>query len=72
MLIHVGDRTYRDGVDLQASDFYEMQRQHVGRTSTSAPTPGDFLIAFEEAAKVATSILCITVSKEFQLKPGVC
>ncbi len=65
MLIHVGDRTYRDGVDLDASDFYEMQRQHVGRTSTSAPTPGDFLIAFEEAGKVADSILCITVSKSF-------
>ena len=65
MLIHVGDRTYRDGVDLEASDFYEIQRQHVGQTSTSAPTPGDFLIAFEDAAQVAESILCITVSKSF-------
>ena len=65
MLIHVGDRTYRDGVDLDASDFYEMQRQHVGQTSTSAPTPGDFLVAFEQAARVATSILCITVSRSF-------
>ena len=65
MLIHVGDITYRDGVDLEASDFYAMQRKHVGRTSTSAPTPGDFLSAFEEAAEVATSILCITVSKRF-------
>ncbi|MCE2456293.1 MAG: DegV family protein [Dehalococcoidia bacterium] len=65
MLIHVGDRTYRDGVDLDASDFYEMQRQYVGRTSTSAPTPGDFLAAFGEAGEVADSILCITVSKSF-------
>lgn len=65
MLIHVGDRTYKDGVDLKAADFYEMQRQHVGQTSTSAPTPGDFLTAFEEAAEVANSILCITVSQRF-------
>ena len=65
MLIHVGERTYRDGVDLEASDFYEVQRQHVGQTSTSAPTPGDFLTAFEEASKVATSLLCITVSRSF-------
>ena len=65
MLIHVGERTYRDGVDLEASDFYAMQQKHVGRTSTSAPTPGDFLSAFEEAAQVADSILCITVSRSF-------
>ena len=65
MLIHVGDRTYRDGVDLKASDLYTMLRDHVGQTSTSAPTPGEFLKAFEEAAIVAESILCITVSRSF-------
>ncbi len=65
MLIHAGDRTYRDGVDIEASDFYAMQQSHVGQTSTSAPTPGDFLSAFEEAARVAESVLCITVSKSF-------
>ena len=65
MLIHVGSRTYRDGVDLRAEDFYKMQRRYVGRTSTSAPTPGDFADAFQTAAEVADSILCITVSKRF-------
>lgn len=65
MLIHVGNRTYRDGVDLRAEDFYKMQRRHVGRTSTSSPTPGDFTDAFQSAAEVADSILCITVSKRF-------
>ena len=65
MLIHVGDETYRDGVDLQASDFYAIQQEHAGLTSTSAPTPGDFLSAFEEAAGAAASILCITVSRRF-------
>ncbi len=65
MLIHVGEKTFRDGVDLQASDFYVMQQEHVGLTSTSAPPPGDYLSAFEEAAEIAPSILCITVSKRF-------
>lgn len=65
MLIHVGETTYKDGVDLEASDFYAMQQDHAGQTSTSAPTPGDFLSAFEAASEVATSILCITVSKGF-------
>ena len=65
MLIHVGDRTYEDGVELRAADFYFIQQHHVGQTSTSAPTPGAFLAAFENAAKVAESILCITVSNRF-------
>ena len=65
MLIHVGDRTYRDGVDLGASEFYAMQQEHVGRTGTSAPTPGDFLKAFEEAGETADSILCLAVSRRF-------
>ena len=65
MLIHVGERTYRDGVDLAAADFYTMQQDHIGQTSTSAPTPGDFLAAFEKAAQLAESILCIAVSNRF-------
>ena len=65
MLVHIGDQTYRDGHDLSAADFYAMQREHVGRTSTSAPTPGAFYEAFEQASKVAESILCITVSSTF-------
>ena len=65
MLIHVGDRTYEDGVELRAADFYLIQQRHVGQTSTSAPTPGAFLAAFEKAANVAESILCITVSNRF-------
>ncbi len=65
MLINVGANTYRDGVDLRAADFYAIQRNNVGKTSTSAPTPGDFVAAFQTAAEVAESILCITVSNRF-------
>ena len=64
MLVHVGGDTYRDGVDLSASDFYAMQRRGA-RTRTSAPSPGAFLEAFERAFEIADSILCITVSAEY-------
>ena len=64
MLVHVGGDTYRDGVDLSASDFYAMQRRGA-RTRTSAPSPGAFLEAFERASEIADSILCITVSAEY-------
>ena len=65
MLVHVGGDTYRDGVDLSASDFYAMQRRGDLRTSTSAPPPSAFLEAFERASDIADSILCITVSAEY-------
>ena len=65
MLLHVGGATYRDGVDLTPAEFYKMQRANAGRTSTSAPTPGDFLDAFESASRVAESVICITVSGMF-------
>ena len=64
MFVHVGGDTYRDGVDLSASEFYAMQRRGV-RTRTSAPSPGAFLEAFERASEIADSILCITVSAEY-------
>lgn len=64
MLVHVGGDTYRDGVDLSASDFYSMQRRGA-RTRTSAPSPGAFLEVFERASEIADSILCITVSAEY-------
>ena len=64
MLVHVGGDTYRDGVDLSASDFYAMQRRGA-RMRTSAPSPGAFLEAFERASEIAGSILCITVSAEY-------
>ena len=65
MLVHVGDDTYRDGVDLSASDFYAMQRGGDVPTSTSAPPPSAFLDAFERATEIADAVLCITVSARY-------
>ena len=65
MLVRVGDDTYRDGVDLSASDFYAMQRRRDVPTSTSAPPPAAFLEAFEDALDKADAALCITVSARF-------
>ncbi len=65
MLLDIAGRTYRDGVDLTTAEFYRMQRENAGHTTTSAPTPGDFLTAFEDASRVSESVLCITVSGAF-------
>ncbi len=65
MLLHVGGTTFRDGVDLAPAEFYRIQRDHAGQTSTAAPTPGNFLDAFHSASEIARSAICITVSAGF-------
>ena len=65
MRLHVGDKTYRDSVDISPGDFYRRQRGTKDRTSTSAPSPSDFLEAYAAASEVAESALTILVSDAF-------
>ena len=49
LYVRVGDRSYRDYVDLEPAEFYAQLRG--GATAaTSQPTPGDFLAAYEGLA----------------------
>jgi len=43
-----GDESFRDGVDLDAKDFYERLKVAPVLPTTSQPTPGDFLACYEE------------------------
>ena len=63
--LHLGDATYRDGVDISPTEFYRAQRRGAGGVSTSAPTPSDFLQAYSAASEVADSALTILVSGAF-------
>ena len=58
-------RVYRDGIDLNTSDFYLMQSRNGSVITTSGPNPQAFLEAFRQAAKESQSILCITLSPRF-------
>ena len=60
--IHHQDRVYRDGVDITAADFYQMQRDGTSLPTTSAPPPGAFLDAYTKAAEHASSVLCVTLA----------
>lgn len=53
-------RVYRDGVD-PPGDFYGLLRKSKRPPTTSAPSPGQYLEAFEAASKRAESVLCITL-----------
>jgi len=55
------DRSYRDGVDISAQEFYELLKKAKKIPTTSSPSPGEYLEVFREAARQASSILCITL-----------
>jgi len=60
-----GTKVYHDGVDLVPSEFYVMLEEAKELPTTSAPSPQDFIDAYQEVAKDADSIACILVSSGF-------
>jgi DegV family protein with EDD domain len=59
----MGDRMFRDGVDIRMQEFYELLQDGPDPASTSAPSPGDFLEAFGEVP-VGQEIVCVTVASK--------
>ncbi len=60
-----GTTIYRDGVDLVPSEFYVKLGQAKELPTTSAPSPQDFIDAFQKVGKDADSIACILVTAGF-------
>ena len=50
LYVRFGDESFRDYVELSPEQFYERLRAAPETPSTSQPTPGDFLEAYEELA----------------------
>jgi DegV family protein with EDD domain len=48
LYVNFGTESFRDGVDLTASQFYERLRTASELPTTSQPTPADFLACYEE------------------------
>jgi DegV family protein with EDD domain len=59
------NRTYRDGVDINPSEFYTRLRNSKQRPTTSSSSPEPYLEAYFRAAKKAESILCLTEPARF-------
>ena len=56
---------YRDGMDISATEFYELVELADTHPTTSAPSPATFLKGFKEAACLSKNILCLTLSRNF-------
>jgi len=64
-VIMFGDKTYRDGIDLHRHEFFTLLKQAKDLPTTSAPSPQDFIDAYQKAAREANSIACILVTAGF-------
>lgn len=62
LLIHVGEKNYRGGVDITADELYEMLINGGEFPKTSQPSPQDFYEIFEDAKEKGDSVVCITLS----------
>jgi DegV family protein with EDD domain len=62
--VHHEGRVYRDGVDLMPGGFYALQAESATLPTTSAPLPGAFLDAFQQAAEHADEVVCLTLSSK--------
>ncbi len=61
----IEDKTYRDGIDISPTEFYNLLRQTKKLPTTSSSSPDPYLEAYQNASRKAQSILCLTEPSKF-------
>jgi len=64
LYVRFGDKVYRDGVDINADEFYAKLAGSRIHPYTSSPSPGDFARVYEEVARDADQIISIHVTRK--------
>ena len=59
-----GEQSYRQGVDINPTQFYARLQSSAQLPSTSQPTPGDFTERFESLVADGHRIVCLTVARQ--------
>jgi DegV family protein with EDD domain len=62
LYVRFGDESFRDYVDIDPPRFYERLQASATLPTTSQPTPGDFLAAYEQLAPHYERILSLQIS----------
>lgn len=62
--VRFGNVTYRDGVDIDIDEFYRRLTTTKVHPTTAAPSPGDFIRAYQEAARDTDEIVSIHVTRK--------
>ena len=69
LYVNFGTESFKDGVDLTATEFYDRLRSANETPTTSQPTPGDFAATYEELAgyeRIISLHLASTLSGTYQ------
>ena len=61
----IDEQSFRDGIDIEPDEFYQLLQKNQKIPSTSSPKPDVFLEAFRSASAVAENVVCITLSTNF-------
>jgi len=61
---YVGDKIYKDWVDVTPSQAYELFLKDPESWRSSAPSPVEFLKAYREVSNRTKNILCVTISSK--------
>lgn len=64
IVLNLDGRTYRDGIDLTTSEFYQLLRASEELPTTASPSVGEFVRIFEEALAGAEAVVAIHVSAQ--------
>lgn len=62
--VRFGDKTYRDGVDIQIDEFYSMLSSSAFHPATSQPNPEDFTTVYKEYCDSVDGIVSIHISSK--------
>lgn len=62
--IYSGGKVYRDWVDINPNEAYELFLKDPDDFTTSPSSPGQFLEAYRQVSNYASGILCITLSSK--------
>lgn len=63
----IDGKVYRDGIDITATEVYQILASGRELPTTSSPVPGDFLQAFRDLSEWATAAVCITISSDISM-----
>lgn len=64
LYIHYQDKEYRDGIDIESSQIYAMQKEQKAVFASSAPSPHDFLDLYKRLLKDYEKIFSIHISSK--------
>lgn len=62
--INFGQESYRDGIDLSTEELVRRMEQSENLPTTSQPTVGEFVAAFQDALEQGREVVCVTIGQK--------